>query len=207
MNLTRKLALFASAGLAACGSGHLHLDLNSDDSASALAAGSVEQPLSAATDLTGVAHVNVVVTEVDVHLADEKAKDDVVSTDVKDNDGGWHVVTTDPQPFDLMTIRADATKPLGDIDLPAGKITAWPSTRGCGTALFCAGSLQAVSTAAGSATHIVISSRFISLRAFPRWSGWRARRRAPWRGRCARQALPGAPHAVCGANRAPRAPR
>lgn len=128
MTMKRLVSILAPLALAACsGSGTLHLDLNSDDSQPTTAPlPGDSQPLwnpNAGVDLTTVKSIVVTVNEVDVHLAADNAPDPAKGEDVPDNDGGWHVVTNKPQQFDLMTIRADATKPLGDIELPTGKVT------------------------------------------------------------------------------------
>ena len=136
--MKKTIGILASLMLAAgCSSGvSLHLQLNSNDTATAaLRTGtSTAETLAGASDLTGVQHVNVTVNEVDVHdviegdhEADGGEVDaqtgEVDGTKVDDHDKAWQVVTSTPQSFDLMSIRASATKPLGDIQLPAGKIT------------------------------------------------------------------------------------
>ena len=139
--MKKTIGILASLMLAAgcSANANLHLQLNSNDqAAAALKTGSTStaETLAGASDLTGVQHVNVTVNEVDVHVkADgEKAKADggdeldehtgeVDAQKVDDHDQGWQVVTTTPQSFDLMSIRASATQPLGDIVLPPGKVT------------------------------------------------------------------------------------
>jgi hypothetical protein len=128
--MKRVIGFAAFLMLSACSSNAtLKLQLNSNDTATAaLRAGSASTAES--VDLTTVAHVNVTIDEVSVHVDDDGSapevddhSGDVDSSKVEDGDKNWQVVSTTPQSFDLMTVRADATKPLGTITLPPGKIT------------------------------------------------------------------------------------
>lgn len=85
--------------------------------------------LSAPSDLSGVAAVNVTVLGIDVHVSGEKASDTVDPGAVPDHDGGWHAVPgIDPAgiPVDLMALTTPAKAlALGAaLELPApSKIT------------------------------------------------------------------------------------
>lgn len=139
--MKRLLSLMVPAmALAACsGTSSVHVALNSDDTQS-----TSQQPLSdapPAADLTTVQHVNVTVTEVDVHVSDEgtgstntgsgsaqsgssqEANDDVRGEDVSDTDSGWHVISSTAKTVDLMGVRGTATADLADGTVPAGRIT------------------------------------------------------------------------------------
>ena len=123
--MKRLLAAIAPLLFAACsGSGTVHVDLNSDESQLTNAlTDSRSDALSGSSDLSAVKSIKVTITEIRVHLADVDHSDDVKEDEAKDDDGGWHTVSTVPQTFDLLTIKADAVRPLGDIELPEGKIT------------------------------------------------------------------------------------
>lgn len=85
--------------------------------------------LTAASDLSGVAAVNVTVLGIDVHVSGHRAPDDVDAGSVPDHDGGWHAVPgIGPAgiPVDLVTLNTPANAlALGaTLELPApSKIT------------------------------------------------------------------------------------
>ena len=103
--------------LAACGGGELSLSITSDD------LGDNSRALSHPADLTTVRALNLTVDEVWVHVAGDDSPDEVKGEDVADVSDGWHVLTTEDQSFDLMTVRGGAAWPLGNFPLPTGKLT------------------------------------------------------------------------------------
>lgn len=119
--MNRKLLFAAPLILAACGSnGTVSMDATSDD-LSDNAQGIVTA--SSGTDLTTVKSVNVTVDEIWAHVENKDAKDSITGESISDDDKSWELVSSDDVVLDLMTVRNNATKPLGDIEMPAGKIT------------------------------------------------------------------------------------
>jgi hypothetical protein len=117
--MNRKLLLVAPFVLAACGGGGtLDLDLTSDESDNAL--GLVT---ASAVDLSKIQSVKVTVDEIWAHVDNKDAKDDVKGEDVADDGDKWELVSEADQEIDLMTVRDSATKPLGELELPEGKVT------------------------------------------------------------------------------------
>lgn len=127
--MKRNLLFVAPLLLAACGGGSLSLDINSDDAAENTTLSTVRSLSdSAAVDLTTVRSVKVTVSEIWVHVEDKATKteagDDKVEGDkVEDSGKSWQQVSSEERTIDLMTVRNAATKPLGDIAVPDGKIT------------------------------------------------------------------------------------
>lgn len=127
--MKRNLLLVAPLFLAACGGGSLSLDINSDDAAENTTLSSVRSSLGESVDLTTVKSVNVTVSEIWVHVEDTATKTDEADDDkvegskIEDSSKHWEQVSSEEHSFDLMTVRNDATKPLGDIAVPEGKIT------------------------------------------------------------------------------------
>ena len=109
--------LLAPLLLAACGGGDLSLSITSDD------LGDNARGFNHPADLTTVKSLRVTVDEIWVHVAEAGAPDAVRGEDVPDGAGGWHLLTTEDQSFDLMTVRSGATRSLGDFPVPAGKLT------------------------------------------------------------------------------------
>jgi hypothetical protein len=103
--------------LAACGGGDLSLSITSDD------LGDNARGLLAAADLTTVRALRVTVDEVWVHVAEADAPSEVNGEDVEDGARGWHLLTSEDQSFDLMTVRGGATRTLGDFAVPGGRLT------------------------------------------------------------------------------------
>jgi hypothetical protein len=128
MKLKRNLLLVAPLFLAACGGGSLSLDINSDDAAENTTLSSV-RALGESVDLTTVKSVKVTVSEIWVHVEDVATKTDDANDDkvegskIDDSSKHWEQVSSEEHSFDLMTVRNDATKPLGDLTVPEGKIT------------------------------------------------------------------------------------
>ncbi|HYO53355.1 DUF4382 domain-containing protein [Archangium sp.] len=120
--MKRKLLFVAPLLLAACGGSSLSLDINSDDAAENAPLSSV-RAFNDSVDLTTVKSVKVTVSEIWVHVDGDDAKDDVDGTKVEDSAKGWQQVSSEEKSFDLMTVRNEATKPLGDLTVPEGKIT------------------------------------------------------------------------------------
>lgn len=119
--MNRKFLFAAPLILAACGSnGTVSMDATSDDLSD-----NAQGVVSAfGTDLTTVQSVKVTVDEIWAHVEDTKeAKDSITGESVSDDDKKWQLVSSDDVVLDLMTVRNNATKPLGDIPVPAGKIT------------------------------------------------------------------------------------
>ncbi|MGZ3458933.1 MAG: DUF4382 domain-containing protein [Archangium sp.] len=120
--MKRKLLFVAPLLLAACSGGSLNVDINSDDAAENTTASRVSALET--VDLTTVKSVNVTVSEIWAHVEDAKeAQDQVDGSKVEDSDKKWVQVSSEEKTFDLMTVRNDATKPLGDLAVPEGKIT------------------------------------------------------------------------------------
>ncbi|PTL79922.1 DUF4382 domain-containing protein [Vitiosangium sp. GDMCC 1.1324] len=121
--MKRKFLLVAPLLLAACGGGSsLSLDINSDDAAENTSLSTV-RALGESVDLTTVKSVKVTVSEIWVHVEGQEAQDDVEGSKVDDSDKKWQQVSSTETAIDLMTVRNQATKPLGDITVPEGKIT------------------------------------------------------------------------------------
>lgn len=117
--MNRKLLLVAPFVLAGCGgAGTMNLDITSDESDSAL--GLVT---ASAVDLSKIQSVKVTVDEIWAHVDNKDAKDDVKGEDVADDGDKWELVSEADQELDLMTVRDNATKPLGELELPEGKVT------------------------------------------------------------------------------------
>ncbi|XXF80480.1 DUF4382 domain-containing protein [Myxococcaceae bacterium GXIMD 01537] len=118
--MKRHFVLLAPFLLAACGSdATLDLSVTSDDSSE-----NATSVVSAfAADLSSVKAINLTVSEVWVHVAGGSAADSIDGDGVSDSDKGWEQVSTEERVFDLMTVRNQATKPLGDVSVPEGKIT------------------------------------------------------------------------------------
>jgi hypothetical protein len=86
-------------------------------------------------DMASLAHVEVTLSRVEVHVAGADADDDAdeASDDDKagdksgdDNDGagaGWRTVTAKAGTFDLVALQNDVRTTLGSLELPDGKIT------------------------------------------------------------------------------------
>jgi hypothetical protein len=73
-------------------------------------------------DTENIASVIVTLKRVDVHVVQPTDTEDGSSRD-RSIDDGWKVVLATRQEFDLMALRNDVTATLGELDLPAGKIT------------------------------------------------------------------------------------
>jgi hypothetical protein len=127
--MKRNLLLVAPLFLVACGGGSLSLDINSDDAAENTSLSSVRSSLGETVDLTTVKSVKVTVSEIWAHVEDKDVKTDEAGDDkvegskIDDSSKHWEQVSSTENTFDLMTVRNDATKPLGDLAVPAGKIT------------------------------------------------------------------------------------
>lgn len=126
--MKRNLLFAAPLFLAACGGGSLSLDINSDDAAENTTLSSVRSSLGETVDLTTVKSVKVTVSEIWVHVEDKVTQGDlgddkVEGSKVEDSGKSWEQVSSEERTFDLMTVRNDATKPLGDLTVPEGKIT------------------------------------------------------------------------------------
>jgi hypothetical protein len=120
--MNRKLLFVAPFVLAACGGGGtMNLDITSDESDNALGGGSVTA--SSGVDLSKIQSVKVQVDEVWAHVDNKDAKDDVKGEDISDSGDKWQLVSEEDRELDLMTVRNNATKPLGELEMPAGKIT------------------------------------------------------------------------------------
>ena len=78
----------------------------------------------APTDLTGVTGVNITISSIQAHVA---GKDEVKDGDPADasidDDGKWVTLTPAKKTFDLLALTNGSTTPLGDLELPVGKIT------------------------------------------------------------------------------------
>lgn len=120
--MKRKLLFLAPLVLAACSNGgSMNLDVTSDDLGEN-AQGVVSA--YAGTDLTTVKAVSVTVDEIWAHVDDKEAKEDSITGESISDDGDkWQLISDEDRTIDLMTVRNNATKPLGDLELPAGKIT------------------------------------------------------------------------------------
>lgn len=127
--MKRNLLLVAPLFLVACGGGSLSVDINSDDAAENTSLSSTRSSLGEAVDLTTVKSVKVTVSEIWVHVEDKDVKTDEAGDDkvegskIDDSSKHWEQVSSSENTFDLMTVRNDATKPLGDLAVPTGKIT------------------------------------------------------------------------------------
>lgn len=120
--MKRKFLLVAPLLLAACSNGgSMNLDVTSDDLGEN-ANGVVSA--SGGVDLTTVKAVNVTVDEIWAHVDSKDAKDDSITGESISDDGDkWQLISDEDRTIDLMTVRNNATKPLGDLEVPAGKIT------------------------------------------------------------------------------------
>lgn len=120
--MKRKLLFIAPLVLAACSNGgSVNLDVTSDDLGE-----NAQGVVSAyATDLTTVKAVTVTVDEIWAHVdnKDDKADDSITGESISDDGDKWQLISDEDRAIDLMTVRNNATKPLGDLELPAGKIT------------------------------------------------------------------------------------
>jgi hypothetical protein len=78
----------------------------------------------APTDLTGVTAVNITISSIQAHVAgkDELKDGDPADSSI-DDDGKWVTLTPATKAFDLLTLINGYSTPLGDLDLPVGKIT------------------------------------------------------------------------------------
>jgi hypothetical protein len=77
-------------------------------------------------DLATLKQVNVTIRAVEVHVAGgSSAADDEGAADksAPDDKESWQTVTENAGTFDLLALQNDVTAPLGEIDLPDGKIT------------------------------------------------------------------------------------
>jgi hypothetical protein len=119
--MKRKLLFLAPLVLAACSNGgNMNVDVTSDD------LGENAQGVVSAfgTDLTTVKAVNVTVDEIWAHVDDKEAKEDSITGESISDDGDkWQLISDEDRTIDLMTVRNNATRPLGELELPAGKIT------------------------------------------------------------------------------------
>ncbi len=114
--MKKLVMLLAVPSLFACGGSSMSVELNSDDREG--------QALTSGVDLTSVKAVRLTISEVSAHIAGGDDDEDVKGEDVKDDGKGWVVLRDEPLELDLMQIRADATKPLGEaVSVPSGKIT------------------------------------------------------------------------------------
>jgi hypothetical protein len=117
--MNRKLLFVAPFVLAACGGGGtMNLDVTSDESDNAQSI-----VTASGVDLSKIQSVKVTVDEVWAHVDNKDAKDDVKGEDVSDNGDKWELVSEEDREIDLMTVRNNATKPLGELEMPEGKIT------------------------------------------------------------------------------------
>ncbi|HUR08667.1 MAG TPA: DUF4382 domain-containing protein [Nonomuraea sp.] len=120
--MKRVLSTLLPLVLAACGgTARVNFALNSDDT-------QVGGLTDGSSSLAGVKAIHVTVAEVSAHVSDEQPGEgtepaEVRGEDVADTDTGWQVVSSGPQELDLMSIRDNATAPLGEATLPAGKLT------------------------------------------------------------------------------------
>ena len=112
--MTSRLAFaLAPLLLVACGSTTVNVELT-----------------DAPPDAASLAHVEVTLSRVEVHVAgsddddaDEAGDKDKSSAD-KDGDGaGWRTVATHGGTFDLVALQNDVRATLGTLELPDGKIT------------------------------------------------------------------------------------
>jgi hypothetical protein len=117
--MKRKLLFVAPLVLAACSSGgNMSLDVTSDD------LGENAQSVTASADLTTVKSVSVTVDEIWAHVDDKDSKEDSITGEsISDAGDKWQLISDEDVTLDLMTVRNNATKPLGDLELPEGKIT------------------------------------------------------------------------------------
>jgi hypothetical protein len=81
-------------------------------------------------DAASLAHVEVTLSRIEVHVAgtddddDDEAGDKDKSSSEKDDDGaGWRTVATHGGTFDLVALQNDVRATLGTLELPDGKIT------------------------------------------------------------------------------------
>ena len=104
--MKRWLSMWATAALVGCGGGNVAVE--------------VERDASAATDGTSLSEleaaqsVRLPIAEVRLHLANEAASDD---------QGGWQTLPLETREVDLLALPIDGSVFLGDLSLPAGKIT------------------------------------------------------------------------------------
>ncbi len=68
--------------------------------------------------------VKVTVSEIWVHVEDKATKTESVDgSTIDDSSKRWEQVSSEERSIDLMTVRNEATKPLGDLAVPEGKVT------------------------------------------------------------------------------------
>ncbi len=96
MNCRTLAYMGVSLSLAACGS-----------------SGKVQVMLTDAP-LDGATAVNVTLTKVEVHHVGDGGEDD---------DSGWQTILEEEKSFNLLELQDGVTAPLGDAELPEGKIT------------------------------------------------------------------------------------
>jgi hypothetical protein len=119
--MQKSLILALTLIAAGCGgSSHVELSLANDDM-TAEQQGLTE--LSNQVDFTTLQSVSVTLTEVSVHVSGANDADEIHGDDIKDDDGKWVVISDQEQTFDLMAIEDNVLAPLGEADVPAGKIT------------------------------------------------------------------------------------
>lgn len=116
MSLRRVLAVASlPLVLAACGGGgNVAIDLT-----------------DAPPDVAALDKVEVTLSSVSVHVAQDDAADDGTADqgsgkDTVEDDGadsGWVTVTDRGGTFDLLALQNDVTAPIGEVEIPAGKIT------------------------------------------------------------------------------------
>jgi hypothetical protein len=105
--------LFCGPFLVACGSTKVTVELT-----------------DAPPDMAALAHVEVTLSRVEVHVADgddadgdddEGSKSDSGADD--DAGSGWRTVASPAGTFDLVLLQNDVRATLGELELPSGKIT------------------------------------------------------------------------------------
>jgi hypothetical protein len=89
------------------------------------AGGTLEIDLTdASSELTALDRVYITLSAVEVHVVDKEDKNDGDPKDVSiDNDDNWRVVVDRAGTFDLLALQNNVTSPLGEIEVPIGKIT------------------------------------------------------------------------------------
>lgn len=103
--MKRWLAIFAVTSLG-CGGGNVAVELERDEPRAA--------QVDSLSSLAAVRAVRLPIVEVSVHVAGKGAE--AVS-------GDWHTLALEAKEVDLLSVPIDGSTLLGDLSLPAGKIT------------------------------------------------------------------------------------
>jgi hypothetical protein len=136
--MKRWLSIWAAAVLVGCGGGNVAVEVERDAATDG----------TSLSELEAAQSVRLPIAEVRLHLANEGTSDD---------QGGWHTLPLETREVDLLALPIDGSVFLGDLSLPAGKITQirlrLAATGGEGVERVISG---AVTEAAGSTCDLIV---------------------------------------------------